>query len=143
MNIKLIYSAIVLNNISSNILKSYIVIGESSFKVYCDHITLKYGISSYPEMLGKNVKIKLESICLSQYCQVAKVSFIDDEIKSICCNRIPHITLSTDKNTKPSFSNVLLNEGKFISETNVSNIYLFGKIAVFTNNGWIYSKNEL
>lgn len=136
MNAKnIIYSALVLDQKSSNILKTYLktYVPFKYENIFCHHVTIFYGKHfDIPENLGKEFIIQpnfLYANANAACITLSKVPFWTKEN--------PHITLGCKSNVKPSYSNDL------IKITNpLENVHhlgnLSGKIGVFTNAGWIY-----
>ncbi len=139
MNVKnnIIYSAIVLSN-TSRILS---IIHPKFSKVYCYHITLKFGNQNIPDFIGKTINIQLLSYCYDNNIDAVKVKILDNEIDSYCNNNISHITISTNNNVKPVYSNQMLMNTHH--EIELDNFIITGIVGCFTNNGWIYNRKDI
>ena len=102
---KIIYSAIVFN--SKNILD---LIPPKFSNIYANHTTLFFGNQEKPEFNGQIVNIKFLNEYSDFNCQTIEVDILNENIKLFynihnINNSKPHITISTNSNIKPVYSN--------------------------------------
>ena len=122
MNKSSSYIAVVLDKKSVNFLKEKIP--PMYKKVFYHHMTVAYMPSDiiykkYEDSIGKQVELNVIGFCFDNKGQAAIVE------TNLSENKVPHITLSCDKNTNPVYSNTLLQ-----NKTNYQNINLMvtGKV---------------
>ena len=131
----IIYSALVLDEKSSDKLKEFIesFVNFSYDNIYCHHVTIKFGKHDLiPENLGKEFKIIPGYLYADEKCSCISLVKVPFHVENI-----PHITLACKEGVKPVYSNSLLKNSMpikdvcFIGE-------LTGKIGTFTKKGWIF-----
>ena len=80
-------------------------------KVFCDHMTLAYGpdqVGAFDEsLLGKEVVIHGTEVIYNERCAALRIAK-EDAAALGCNNENPHVTLATDGETKPVYSNDLI-----------------------------------
>lgn len=85
--------------------------GNRYTKIYCDHITLAYGmeqVSKFDQSLfGRKVKLDANTIVYDDKAAALVINRADVEKYGIN-NKYPHVTLATAHSTKPVYSNELL-----------------------------------
>lgn len=76
------------------------------------HITLQFGVELTPEiqeMLGEKVDIQVVADCHNERIQALRIE-LPDEVRAMCNNAIPHMTISMVEGVKPVESNDMLSE---------------------------------
>jgi len=74
------------------------------------HVTLQYGVQMTDDiqsLLGREVQALLLSDCWNEQIQAVTVKLPSD-VKALCKNRYPHITVSMVEGVKPVASNEML-----------------------------------
>jgi hypothetical protein len=97
---------------------------KSPGNVFADHVTIE--IDPTEDMLtmfgeGERIPIKVLGECYDEKAQAVIVSlpeFIDSHIRMK--DRLPHITISTNRGVSPVYSNELVNEGTNFSSINLT-----------------------
>eukprot|EP01084_Bolivina_argentea_P219165 371785_1 len=82
------------------------------------HLTLKYlplinDVENLP--FGKRVCLRIIGYAMHKYINCFIVDIMDDEVRRLCSNKYPHISISFNKShLRPNYSNELLENGKII-----------------------------
>ena len=73
------------------------------------HVTLQFGAdrAQFEHILGKEVEVRVKAVCTNDRIQALSVDLPED-IKPLCKNKHPHITLSMANGVKPVESNAML-----------------------------------
>ena len=156
-----IFIGLKLTQASKDIIKSKVIMKHEN--VFCDHVTLWYfsdydrecnkaGGNSYnydeahyayqrAQLVNYNtmedfkwpVLFKATSIKSDDKCQLLTLSHIDHLIEDLGAK--PHITLSTSGDTKPVYSNELLNKQHVAIKTEKIDILLEGYVKFYKRKG--------
>ena len=142
---KIIYSAIVFN--SKNILD---LIPPKFSNIYAHHTTLFFGKQEKPEFNGQIVNIKFLNEYLDFNCQTIEVDILNENVKFFynihnINNSKPHITISTNSNIKPVYSNNFFTNKISKDMFNIiplnKNIFISGVVGCFLKDKtWDFSK---
>lgn len=121
------YITVILNKESVDKLKEEI--SPKYPEVFYHHMTLVYNPSEeeyekYEDMLGETVEFKVVKHCFDDKCQAVLVD------TDLSMNEYPHITLSCTEDTKPTYSNQML-EGSSCEDVS---LILSGEIAVLSSS---------
>lgn len=131
----IIYSALVLDQKSSNLLKKFLKT-YVSFKyenIFCHHATIFYGKHYIiPENLGQEFIIQPNFLYANE-----NAACITLRNPPFWTKENPHITLGCKFGVKPAYSNHLIKMTNSLEDVHYLG-NLSGKIGVFTNAGWIY-----
>jgi hypothetical protein len=106
---KLLYSAVVLDEVSRKQLLSFVkdfVLIPSEWKIINHHMTIGFKKPVPDELkdyIGKNIDLRVKEIGVSDDAIAVKVEGF------FTYNEIPHITIAIPKNGKPSNSNLITN----------------------------------
>ncbi len=119
--------AVVLDEKSVNSLKE--VIPPIHKKLFYHHMTIAYMPSDiiykkYEDRIGKHVELNITGFCFDDKGQAAIVE------TNLSENKVPHITLSCEENTKPVYSNNLLKLLKNKTNCQSVNLKISGKVQV-------------
>ena len=125
MEKKFLYSCYLLTSGAKEILEVWLKKNKKQIKhnKYLHHCTIQFGEDTLidDKMINKKVGIKIIGYVENQFAN----AFIVDKDSCISTNVNPHITISTDKDTKPVYSNRLFNP-----ESNAEIIY-FDEPSIF------------
>ena len=105
-------------------------------KIYAEHITLAFGPTkqendALSKWLGKSVKFKVITTMSDNKGQAVGVLSEPDRLDG----KLGHITISCTPDTKPVYSNVLMEKAKDEFCT-ISPFELEGVVAKYTKRGW-------
>jgi hypothetical protein len=145
---KAIYAGIFLDDKSHKALLAWSAktMGPALEKVLAHHCTLQFKPQEYYVKdlpLGTKVSLtvfRFDSDTHAQAVQVIGTTEPDREkLRLYCYNNIPHITVSTDAETKPVYSNSLLDKH---SSKPLNKLVLTGTIGIFTPKGVIFNSSS-
>ena len=130
-------------NFNRNIVFTAIILDENSKKVLLKefppqhkvvqdlHVTLGFKTYNFPDNLGESVTFQVYGYYNDEKIDGVSVKLNGVESK----NEIPHITISTRQDTKPSYSNEIIQKGYEAVEP----ITLTGKIGAFiAGKGYVF-----
>jgi hypothetical protein len=134
MEKKFLYSCYLLTSGGKDILVNWLISNKKEIKhnLYLHHCTIQFGQDTIidNEMINKPVRLKIIGYIGNELAN----AFIVDKDSCISTNVNPHITISTDKDTKPVYSNNL-----FKPDSNAEIIYFDEPFIINTEIQKIYA----
>ena len=125
---KIIYNALLLTKESrSLLLKTF---PPAHQNVFGEHITLEFNPKELPNNIGEIVEVEVIGHKKDKKGQAVVVNIGNERTK----NKVPHITISVDKNEKPFYSNQLLSD---MDWTKTKPLLLKTTVASFVNGKFI------
>jgi hypothetical protein len=73
------------------------------------HVTLQFGVerTEFEDLIGKEVEVTIKARCFNDRIEALSVDLPGD-IRPLCKNEHPHITISMEEGVKPVESNAML-----------------------------------